>query len=208
MPKRVFRLLLLVAVLPLLVAGLVVAGLAAKSKPKSLEKQHKDFSKYVEIPGAAQVGADQCAQCHAEVTKTFGRSQHSLRDVQCEQCHGAGSLHLVAGGYTKESQDKIVSFKDRTPEQANGACLSCHAKSDHVRNWFSGADAGQDIKCVDCHTIHGEKVAMESRHEQNARCLQCHRKQEAESTLPYHHPVREDKMSCIDCHDPHGGSGG
>ncbi len=210
MPRRILR----VAVLLTAVLILLVPALSAKSRTKSTEKPQKDFSKYVEIQGATQVGAEQCAQCHADTAKNYGRSQHSMREVECEQCHGAGSLHLAAGGYSKESQDKIVSFRDRSPEQANGACLSCHAKSDHVRNWFSGAHAAQDLKCTACHTIHAaetrgdEERALESRSTLNARCVQCHKKQEAQSSLPYHHPIREGKMTCLDCHDPHGGSAG
>jgi DmsE family decaheme c-type cytochrome len=140
----------------------------------------------------------------------------------CEQCHGAGSLHVAAGGYSSESKDKIISFRDRSPEEANGVCLSCHANSDHVRNWFSSAHQAQDIKCIECHTIHGEKQtkvgadfrseapgiprAIESRRRMSEDCLRCHQKQNAEADLPYHHPIREGKMSCVDCHDPHGGS--
>jgi len=196
------------------VAFLITPTISAKPKPRSTEKKHQDFTKYVEIQGATKVGGDQCAQCHAEVAKNYGRSQHSMRDVECEQCHGAGSLHLAAGGYSKESKDKIISFKDRPAEEANGACLSCHAKSDHVRNWFAGAHAAQDLKCSGCHTIHaaeargGEGRALESRATLNDKCLQCHKKQEAQSSLPYHHPIREGKMTCLDCHDPHGGSAG
>jgi len=135
-----------------------------------------------------------------------------VREVACEQCHGAGSLHVAAGGYSTESRDKIISFRDRTPDQANGVCLSCHAKSDHVRSWFSGAHQAQGIKCSDCHTIHseshGEQRAIESRRQVNENCLRCHKKQNAEADLPYHHPIREAKMSCVDCHDAHGGSAG
>jgi DmsE family decaheme c-type cytochrome len=131
---------------------------------------------------------------------------------------------VAAGGYSTESKDKIISFRDRSAEQANGVCLSCHAKSDHVRNCFSGAHQAQDMKCSDCHTIHGEAHgrgsfdfqgegagiprAIESRRQQNENCLRCHQKQNAEADLPYHHPIREAKMSCSDCHDPHGGSAG
>src|SRR5271157_835089 len=205
---------------------LLTPTLPAKDKPKTAasHKIPQDFSKFVEIPGAEMAGAEQCAACHADLSKGFRRSAHAMQEVACEQCHGAGSLHIAAGGYSTESKDKIISFRDRSPEQANGVCLSCHAKSDHVRNWFSGAHQAQDIKCSDCHTIHGEARgetrggfqgetpgiprAIESRRQQNENCLRCHQKQNAEADLPYHHPIREAKMSCVDCHDPHGGSAG
>jgi len=97
-----------------------------------------------------------------------------------------------------------------------------------VQNWFAGAHAANDVRCIDCHTIHeggalhGERMAfvasggevlapprpIESRRQQNDKCLQCHKKQDAQANLPYHHPIREAKMSCVDCHDPHGGSAG
>jgi hypothetical protein len=131
------------------------------------------------------------------------------RKLPASSAMGAGSLHVAAGGYSMESKDKIISFRDRSAEKANGVCLNCHAKSDHVRNWFSGAHAAQDIKCSDCHTIHGEAHgkagfefpgeapgiprAIESRRQQNENCLRCHQKQNAEADLPYHHPIREAK---------------
>lgn len=216
---RIPRLVVLSSVLLLAVPALI-----AKPKSKSA-RAPQDFTKFVEIQGASKVGSDQCAQCHSDVGKNYRLSAHSMRQVECEQCHGAGSLHLAAGGYTAESKDKIVSFKDRSPDEANGACLSCHAKSDHVRNWFAGAHASQGLKCSGCHSIHpvqleegrplgfvGNQIeaphALESRQTLNDKCLQCHKKQEAQSLLPYHHPIREGKMTCLDCHDPHGGSGG
>src|SRR5579864_4576116 len=131
MPRRILFPACLLAVLLLFFVPTLTG------KPKSAtQKQHKDFSTYVEIPGASKVGADQCTQCHGEVAKLYRRSSHSLREVDCEQCHGAGSLHVQAGGYSKESKAKIVSFRDRKPEEANGACLSCHSKSDHAELVF------------------------------------------------------------------------
>jgi len=187
---------------------------SAKSKPKTAtsDKIRQDFSQFVNIAGAEKVGADQCAQCHTDLFKGYRRSAHSMQDVGCEQCHGAGSLHVAAGGYSSESKDKIISFRDRSAEQANGVCLSCHAKSDHVRNWFASAHQAQDIKCSDCHSIHGEAHgehrAIASTGQLSENCLRCHTKQNAEADLPYHHPIREGKMSCVDCHDPHGGDSG
>jgi DmsE family decaheme c-type cytochrome len=200
-------------------------ALFAKDNPRTKPRQiPQDFSKFVEVPGAETAGADQCAACHADLFKDYRRSGHSMQDVTCEQCHGAGSLHVAAGGYSSESKDKIISFRDRTPEEANGVCLSCHGKSDHVSNWFSSAHQAQDLKCIECHAIHGAAQgrpganfraesagiprALESRRQMGENCLRCHQKQNAEADLPYHHPIREGKMSCVDCHDPHGGSSG
>jgi DmsE family decaheme c-type cytochrome len=201
--------------------------LTAKDKPKTRasHKMPQDFSKFVEIRGAETAGAEQCAACHADLSRSYRRSGHAMQEVACEECHGAGSLHVAAGGYSTESKDKIISFRDRSPEEANGVCLSCHWKSDHVRNWFSSAHQAQDLKCSDCHTIHGDTHgvalrgefmgeaggvprAIESRRQMNDNCLRCHQKQNAEAALPYHHPIREAKMTCVDCHDPHGGSAG
>src|SRR5262249_12073650 len=128
---------------------LFTSALCAKDKPKTKSHQMpQDFSKFVEIPGAETAGADQCAACHADLSKSYRRSGHSIQDVTCEQCHGAGSLHVAAGGYSSDSKNKIISFRDRSPEEANGVCLSCHAKSDHVRNWFSSVHQSQDLKCI------------------------------------------------------------
>src|ERR1022692_3689019 len=146
---------------------LCTPALSAKDKPKTDKsgKIRQDFSQSVDIPGAEKVGEEQCAACHADLSKTYRRSGHAMQELACEKCHGAGSLHVAAGGYSAESKDKIISFRDRSAEQANGVCLTCHAKSDHVRNWFASTHQAQDIKCSDCHTIHGDargKTGFES----------------------------------------------
>ena len=37
-----------------------------------------------------------------------------------------------------------------------------------------------------------------------ATCFQCHLDIHAEFNLPQHHPVMENRMNCVQCHDPHG----
>jgi len=201
---------------------LAVAQQPVASGAYQKEGTNKEFAKFVDIPGAERLGNDQCRACHEEQGKTFRYSNHAQQSVECEDCHGSGSLHL-----TSDTHEKIVKFGKIKAEQANGVCLWCHAKSEHVNNWFSGAHEAKGVRCIDCHTIHeggarGERMALlssgsevgreprpiESRRDQNDKCLQCHRKQEAQANLPYHHPIREAKMTCVDCHDPHGGSAG
>src|ERR1035441_346391 len=71
---------------------LLVPALPGKTKPKSTGKQNQDFSKFVEITGATKVGGDQCAQCHADLDKTYRRSSRqpsTTREVSTMKTAGS-----------------------------------------------------------------------------------------------------------------------
>jgi len=212
---------------------LAILGIPPTATTSDVKHTIASFKKYLEIPGAKPIGSDNCANCHDAVAKNFQHVFHAQQGVECEDCHGAGSLHVDGGG----DISKIVSFKGRTPEQANGVCLSCHAQHEKIRNWIAGSHAANHVRCLDCHQIHtaalveakGSKLSFDQATrgalraasvspetnaivrpmwETNEACLKCHPTQSAQLSMPYHHPLREGKMSCVDCHDPHGGAGG
>jgi predicted CXXCH cytochrome family protein len=202
------------------------------------QKNYKDwtiagFAKYKAIPGATSVGSDTCATCHAEIASEASHAYHTQQGVECEDCHGNGSLHVEGGG----DVTKIISFTHRSARDANGVCLSCHAQDEKVRNWMAGKHSSNAVRCIDCHQIHGKtlRAANEGRMSfdtatqaafvaasvspetdaivrspsaTNDACLKCHQSERAQLSMPYHHPLREGKMNCVDCHDPHGGAGG
>ena len=220
-----------------ILVGFVVVVVALPSMARKNSGQNREsipsFAKYLQIPGAKAVGADTCMSCHEAVAKGFQHAFHAQQGVECEQCHGNGSLHVDGGG----DVTKIVAFSKRSADEANGVCLSCHAKGEKLRHWISGSHAANHLRCMDCHQIHqtalkeakGERLAFDQATrgalavaavspetnailrpmwETNEACLKCHPAQNAQLSMPYHHPLRERKMSCVDCHDPHGGLDG
>jgi predicted CXXCH cytochrome family protein len=217
-----------------LVVGLLVLGFSAlHSRAEKKSTWNGSYAKYLEIPGAKRLGTDTCVTCHAEVAKNFQHAFHAQQGVECEDCHGNGSLHVDGGGDVA----KIISFGKRPAATANGVCMSCHARDEHVRHWQGGVHAANSVRCMDCHQIHERalkaaneshfsfdksgraafaaasvspetNVVLRSRSETNEACLRCHQTERAQLSLPYHHPLREGKMSCADCHDPHGGATG
>src|SRR5690349_22085044 len=193
----------------------------------------KQFGIYTEIPGATRVGAEQCATCHSDRSRDYQHAFHAQQGVQCEDCHGYGSKHVEGGG----DVSKIISFTRHPPSSANGVCLSCHARDAKVRYWTAGSHSANRVRCIDCHQVHapaaqaaGEShlrfgtatsgafaaesavpetnVVLRPPAQTNEACSKCHQTEKAQLSLPYHHPLREGKMSCMDCHDPHGGPAG
>jgi len=101
----------------------------------------------------------------------------------------------------------------------NKACLDCHAEmvrefpaSPHARVHFEDATMVGETGCESCHGPGSQHIETGG----NAKfiinpgndptsCFQCHLDVQAEFDLPQHHPVIEGRMSCVPCHDPHGG---
>jgi DmsE family decaheme c-type cytochrome len=162
-----------------------------------------DYLKYSQISGAESLGSGKCAECHAEATELYRRTTHSTVDVECEDCHGAGSLHAVA----PDDYTKILRLPAQPAETANGICLRCHAPESRFAGWPSGKHSEHDVRCIECHAAHGKETSLKSRRQSTDACTRCHHQQAAEGSLPYHHPVHESEMGCTDCHDPHSGSG-
>jgi DmsE family decaheme c-type cytochrome len=158
------------------------------------------------------VGDKVCLGCHstqaAEFQKTLmGRiSMTQPGKFACENCHGPGSAHAKAGG--GRGVGGIMSFEaddPRSSEEKNSVCLACHERGDRTL-WQGSVHEERNLACVNCHTIMksvSRKNQLKTVWEPDT-CFQCHKDRRAQMFSSSHMPMREGKIVCSDCHNPHG----
>ena len=165
---------------------------------------------WAQDPAATEdaVGA-KCADCHGDRVESFASTVHGrafrhdrgVAGASCESCHGDATAHIEAG-----DGSSIVKPKELAPLELEKTCMRCHSGNVAQTHWQGSMHQRRGVVCVDCHSIHApappdSMVAAEMR---TKTCYQCHQDVRAEMSKTSHHPVREGKMTCFSCHDPHG----
>jgi DmsE family decaheme c-type cytochrome len=109
----------------------------------------------------------------------------------------------------RRSLGGIISFRpddhSKTAEENNAICLGCHERGERTY-WDGSTHETRGVACTECHTLmrtvsaeHQLKTAFEP-----DTCFQCHKDRRAQMFRSSHMPVREGKVVCSDCHNPHG----
>lgn len=190
-------------------AGKGSTSAPAATSPKAPAAGQKSSSAPVE---AHFIGSQACQTCHAPLIAEFqktlmgkiGTTQKGK--FECENCHGPGSAHVKAGG--GRGVGGILSFGSDDPrsvDERNGICLACHQKGE--RNYWAGSvHETRGVACTNCHAVmksvsraHNLKTEVEAE-----TCYQCHKIQRAQMQYSSHMPIREGKLTCSNCHNPHG----
>ncbi|MDR2187478.1 MAG: DmsE family decaheme c-type cytochrome [Azonexus sp.] len=167
-----------------------------------------------QMEGATYIGEKACIECHGQEDSHVSDTLHvkmfrlnpknATEKRVCEACHGPGSLHAK----DKENKDLIIGFTRnwQTPQHLqNSMCLDCH-KGGNRMHWEGSIHATNKLACSDCHNPM-EKASVNSLLAKKSiveTCIQCHQQQRSEFMKRSHMPVLEGKMSCVDCHNPHG----
>lgn len=193
------------------VAGLAHAGLALAADPPgpALSQDTKDLV----LKGDAK-----CTRCHDEADSpavlAIGKTRHGTvadgRTPTCTSCHGDSEAHLknTANGAERPKPDRIFTKGSKTAVAArNDACLACHDKDAKRSHWAGSVHEARDVACTSCHQIHTAHDKVRDKKTQPEVCFACHKEQRAQINRPSHHPIPEGKMTCSDCHNPHGSTG-
>lgn len=158
-----------------------------------------------------------CAGCHEDYIKAFKLTKHGriffsnpqneLQKHLCEACHGPLSKHILA----PRNPDYKASLKVTGPltaEQRNSVCLQCHEKGMRM-DWKGSPHESNGLSCTTCHYL-SERISQTSlliKEDPKQACFQCHVERRAQMMRSSHMPLRESKLDCTSCHNPHGGAG-
>jgi DmsE family decaheme c-type cytochrome len=157
-----------------------------------------------------------------------GTSQHmgAVAPGVCYRCHGdMQDLQQIAGPHQICGPNGFNCTTCHDPHgqiletSRKDLCLKCHTGAPTMA-WHSSIHEHNGVACTDCHNPHPracvpqlvnishtnitrpKRLAMSV--QEPEACYKCHPKIYGLNSLPSHHPIKEGKMVCSDCHDPHG----
>lgn len=151
--------------------------------------------------------ADDCKTCHdTAVTPAFEHTTHARLEKSCATCHDNVAEH-VKGKMAGATGGPVPTLKNKSAQEINALCLTCHEKANQA-SFLSSMHARRNVACTSCHSVHtpkSEKAQLKTKVDADT-CYTCHQRQRALSMRTSHHPVREGKLSCSSCHNPHEGT--
>ena len=138
-----------------------------------------------------------------------GLHQQQARRARPELRATATKTWAITSGPSRAARPTgpVPSLKKLTANQLNATCLKCHEKAGQA-NYLASKHARRNVACTDCHGIHEYKSVRAQLKTQldPETCAGCHKPERSKMMKTSHHPVREGKMSCASCHNPHDGA--
>jgi DmsE family decaheme c-type cytochrome len=134
-----------------------------------------------------------CQQCHQQDFPLWPTSDHARNQVGCWDCH-PGDLH-------QPPSDAIELQPVMNAQSDDAYCVQCHegVDAEFDLQYHHRVPEGQ-MKCADCHPIHGESQRNPLVQGRNSTCQGCH--PEVQGPWVYEHLGMEE--GCEVCHTPHG----
>ena len=189
----------------------------APEKENLLQAPAKEEGKKAEKASAEYVGAETCQACHPKVYDQLAKTsmgtlflkhpRTAAEKLGCETCHGPGTEHVSSGGKSFVGMIRYTRGTTTPVNVRNDACLKCHQKRNRLF-WSGSVHSVQGVACTMCHVVHTgpgtTRPAQLARLTVADTCAPCHKEQVRAENKFSHHPLREGKMNCDSCHNPHG----
>jgi len=165
----------------------------------------------------------------------IGKTRHGTvadgRTPTCTSCHGDSKSHVenlkkegqsgrpkpdrtfTGQLLTAPSADVVERYfgqagkRTTTPvAERNAACIGCHQGGKRI-HWQGSAHDANEVACTSCHQVHTQHDKVRDKLTQSEVCFTCHKEQRVQVSRMSRHPIKEGKVACTDCHNPHGTAG-
>jgi len=166
--------------------------------------------------GAGYLDSETCGECHSAHIVQINHHKHGQKvDLRtpfaaqgCETCHGPGETHVINILAESDDMGGLIAYSGENPsppDKQNEMCRGCHQGGSFL-HWQASIHESEDLSCTSCHTVHKPDQVRE-RTTQAEVCFGCHQDIRAQTFRASRHPIREGKVICGDCHNPHGSAG-
>ena len=185
--------------------------------PSFSKELAKEEAKKAETSKEEYAGVEICQACHSPVYDQLAKTamgklflkhpRTAAERLGCETCHGSGTEHVSSGGKSVAGMVRFTKGSPTPVSMRTDACIKCHEKRERLF-WSGSVHETKGLACTSCHVVHTGPGALTRFQLANLTvedtCVTCHKEQVRAENKFSHHPVREGKMDCMSCHNPHG----